>query len=97
MAARANHAPVTPRLRELDVVSEALAEAERARRELLAANERLRRSNAELRRLQRALETGLEAIDEWSEGRLRELVEQTGDELAALVHLVLDGNEGKEW
>jgi hypothetical protein len=93
MAAQAEQAPVESRFRQLGVVSEALAEAERARRELRVANERLRRSNAELRRLQRALEKGLDAIDEWSEGRLRELVEQTGDELAALVHLVLDGSE----
>jgi hypothetical protein len=86
MAARAEQARVESRFCQLHVVSEALAEVERARRELLAAN-------ARLRRLQRTLGRELDAIDEWSEGRLRELVEQAGDELAALVDLVLDGRE----
>jgi hypothetical protein len=94
MAVRAVHARVEAPFCELGVVSEALAEAERARHELLAANQRLRGSNAELRRLQMALESELDAIDEWSAGQLRELVEQTGDDLAALVQIILDGSEG---
>ncbi len=69
--------------------SDVSAEAEQARRELLGPC----RSNAELRRLQGALEQGLDAIDACSNGRLRKLVEQIGDELAALVDLVLETSE----
>jgi len=73
--------------------SDVSAEAEQARRELLAADARLRDADAELRRLQGALEQGLDAIDACSNGRLRKLVEQIGDELAALVDLVLETSE----
>jgi hypothetical protein len=61
--------------------------------ELVDANESLRRSNADLRRTQLAVTQGLDALDEWTEGRLRELVEHACDELADLVDLILDGRE----
>jgi DNA anti-recombination protein RmuC len=96
MAARAAHARDEVSSGQFDVISEALAEAEQARRDRLAASERLRRSNAELRHLQRELENRLAAIDEWSAGRLRELIEHTADELATIVHVVLDGSQGIE-
>lgn len=81
-------------VRQLELFDEALAESERARAELLVANEKLRRSNANLRRLHLAVAQGFDVLDERTEGRLRELVEQAGDELAELVDLALDGHDG---
>lgn len=79
---------------QLELFDGALAESERARAELLAANERLRRSNADLRRVQRHIARGFDVLDERTEGRLRELVEQAGDELAALVDRIVDRRDG---
>jgi hypothetical protein len=81
-------------VRQLELFDEALAESERARAELLAANERLRRSNADLRRVQRHVAEGFAVLDERTDGRLRELVEQAGDELAALVDRIVDRRDG---
>lgn len=66
----------------------------RDRDELLAANEELQRRNVELRALQLAVVRGLHVVDERTQGRLRDLVEETGDELAELVDEVLDDREG---
>ena len=57
------------------------------------ANETLRRPNAELEQLQRATADGLGALDKHTQGRLRELIEHAGDELAALIELVLNNRE----
>jgi hypothetical protein len=54
------------------------------------ANELLQRKNAELETLQLAVTQGFNFIDERTEGRLRELVEQAGDDLAALVEETFD-------
>jgi hypothetical protein len=62
-----------------------LAESERNRDELHHANAQLQKTNAELRTLQLAVAEGFNLIDERTQGRLRELVEQAGTELAALV------------
>ena len=68
-----------------ELLDGALAESERARDELHVANERLQRTNAELRTLQIAVAQGFNLIDERTQGRLRELIEEAGDDLAALV------------
>jgi hypothetical protein len=69
------------------------AEWERERAALRAANKRLQASNADLRRMQLAVAAGFDALDDWTDGVLRGLVERSGDELAALVDLVLDACE----
>jgi hypothetical protein len=55
------------------------------RSELELANERLLRTNANLRMLQIAVGQGFNLIDERTQGRLRQIVEEAGDHLAALV------------
>jgi hypothetical protein len=62
-------------------------------RHLRTENSELRRSNAELRFLLNALADGFEAINDWSGGRLRELVEQGAKDMARLVDLLVDENE----
>src|SRR6266536_12869 len=64
--------------------------SERARQELHRANERLRRRIAELDAFQVAVVQGFALIDERTHGRLIELVEEAGDELAELVDDALD-------
>jgi hypothetical protein len=76
--------------RTCEALDRALFRSERAREELRVANERLQRRNAQLQTLQLAVEDGFDWIDERTEGRLRELVAETGDELAALVDEALD-------
>jgi hypothetical protein len=61
--------------------------------QLLAANEELRRSNSNLRRLCQATADGLELLDQQTNGQLRLLVDQASDELAALVDRVLERPE----
>jgi hypothetical protein len=61
--------------------------------ELQTANEQLRRSNAELRLLLHAVAEGFEALNEWSNGRLHELIRQGAEELAAQIYSILDGND----
>ncbi len=76
---------------QLDVLGGAVVESERARAATLTlANRKLRRSNADLQRLQRATADGFAVLDEHTQGRLSVLIEHAGDELAALVDLVLD-------
>lgn len=77
---------------QLDLLGGSEAESERAR-ELAVADQALRRSNAELEQLQRATADSLGALDQHTQGRLRELVERAGDELAALIDLVLNNRE----
>ena len=71
--------------RSSKLLDDALVESERARDALNLANELLQRKNAELRTLQVAVAQGFNVIDERTQGRLRELIEQAGDDLAALV------------
>lgn len=72
---------------QLDI---ALAGSERARNDLDLANADLQRANADLRTLQIAVAQGFNLIDERTQGRLREVVEEAGDDLAALVDETLD-------
>jgi hypothetical protein len=76
--------------RTCDALDRALSRSESAREELRVANERLQRRNAQLQAVQLAVEDGFDWIDERTQGRLRELVEEAGDELAALVDEALD-------
>ena len=62
----------------------------RRRDGLRAANTELQRRNAELEAQRLAIESALDAIDDRTQGRLRELIEQSGDELAELVDDALD-------
>ncbi len=70
--------------------------AGRSDAELLAAADELRRSNADLQRLQQATAAGFELLDRQTHGELRLLVEQACDELAALVDRVLEGRGRSE-
>jgi hypothetical protein len=63
----------------------ALAESERTRDQLSTANEDLARTNLELRTMHVAMADLLNLADERTEGRLRELIEDTGSELAELL------------
>jgi hypothetical protein len=63
----------------------ALAEAERSGDELTFANEELRQANVQLRAMQIALAEALNLADARTQGRLRELIESTGEELAELL------------
>jgi hypothetical protein len=74
-----------------EVLDRDLAKSERARDELHFANERLHRRNADLRALQLAVVQGFDFINERTQGRLKELVEEAGDEFAALVDEALEG------
>lgn len=67
-----------------------LAETKRTFAELRIANVQLQQRNVELETHESAMEEALEWVDEQTQGRLRELVEAAGDELAALVNAVLD-------
>jgi hypothetical protein len=73
-----------------EMLDTVLAESERTRDELRVANSRLQQTNAELRTLQLAIAQGFNLIDERTQGRLRELVQQAGDDLAALVDETID-------
>jgi hypothetical protein len=66
-------------------LDEALSESERARDELAAANVALGRANLELRTTHVAFADLLNLADERTNGRLRELIEDTGGELADLL------------
>jgi len=80
-------------VRQLDLFASALVESEHDRAGLRATNAKLCTSNADLRWMQLAVAEGLDALDAWTEGRLREMVEEASDELAALVDLVLDARD----
>lgn len=68
----------------------ALSESERARDELAAANDDLARVNMELRVMHTAFADLLNLADERSSGRMRELIEDTGDELATLLEAEME-------
>ncbi len=76
--------------RASELLDEALAESERGRDEMQAANEKLRRANAGLRTIPVVVAQGFNLIDERTQGRLRELVDEAGDDLAALVEETFD-------
>jgi hypothetical protein len=92
MTKRGAESTTTGSADQLDLLGGSEAESERAR-ELAVADQTLRRSNAELEQLQRATADGLGALDQHTQGRLRDLVERAGDELAALIDLVLNNRE----
>jgi hypothetical protein len=73
-----------------ELLDSVLVESERTRDELHVANAQLQKTNAELRTLQLAVAQGFNLIDERTQGRLRELIEQAGDDLAALVDETLE-------
>jgi hypothetical protein len=62
----------------------------RVRDALLEANGNLRRRNTDLEAMHQAVLQGLDVIDERTQGRLWELFEETGDELAELIDEALD-------
>jgi hypothetical protein len=84
MAFRAQDA-IRTAARSSELLDDALVESERARDALNISNEVLQRKNAELRTLQIAVAQGFNVIDERTQGQLRELIEQGGDDLVALV------------
>jgi hypothetical protein len=65
-----------------------------ARKKLLKTNEDLMRRNADLEARCRAVMHGFDAIDERTQGRLWELLEEAGDEFAELVEEALDDPDG---
>ena len=71
--------------RSLALLNRVLAESKQERRNLHAANAKLERRNLELRLVQIAVAQGFTLVDERTQGRLREIVIQAGDDLAALV------------
>ncbi len=66
-------------------LDQALAVSERTRDVLLLANEELARANVQLRANHIAVGAMLNVTDERTNGRLRELVEQTGDDLLEIL------------
>ena len=95
-AARASPPDLPARLggdvlaRRLARLDAALAESERHRDQLAAANEELARTNLELRTVQVAMTDVLNLADERTHGRMRELIEDTGTELAQLLEEELE-------
>ena len=71
--------------RSLDLLNQVFAESQQARRDLTATKVKLERKNLELRMVQIAVAQGFTLVDERTQGRLREIVIQAGDDLAALV------------
>jgi hypothetical protein len=68
-----------------DHLDEAHRDSERARDELAAANQELARANVELRMLQVAMADVLNLADERTHGRMSQLIEDTGEDLAELL------------
>ena len=66
-------------------LDEALADSERSRDDLATGNEELARANLELRTMHVAIADLLNLADERTHGRMRELIQDTGDELADLL------------
>ena len=71
--------------RSLELLNQVLTDSQQARRNLGAANAKLESKNLELRMVQIAVAQGFTLVDERTQGRLREIVIQAGDDLAALV------------
>lgn len=76
--------------RSSELLDSVLTEAERERARLDLANARLQQTNVSLRMIQLAVRQGFNLIDEQTQGRLREVVEQSGGDLAALVDETLE-------
>lgn len=66
-------------------LDQALSESEHARDQLATANDELGRANLELRTMHVAFADLLNLADERTDGRMRELIEDTGGELAELL------------
>lgn len=73
-----------------ELLDGAVLESERARDQLHAANAQLRKTNADQLVTHLAVAQAFDLIDERTQGRLREVVEQAGGDLAALVEESLD-------
>ena len=78
---------------QLDLLSESAQEPKLAPTEPTVTDQELREQGGELERLQRATADSLGALDQHTQGRLRELIEHAGDELAALIELVLNNRQ----
>ncbi len=76
--------------RRYEVLGRARAESERARHDLEVENAELERRNAELKSEQLAILEGFDWVDERTNGRLSDLVQEAGDELAEFADEVLD-------
>jgi hypothetical protein len=76
--------------RRCQMLGRARAESERARHVLEVENAELERRNAELEAQHAAIVDGFEWVDEQTAGRLRDLLEAAGTELADLAEAVLD-------
>ena len=63
----------------------ALAETERTHDELAIANEDMLRANVQIRAMHIAIDELLNVADERANGRMRDLIEETGDDLVALL------------
>lgn len=72
-----------------------LADVERARDELALANEELGRANAHIRAMQIVHAELLNLADERTHGRMRELIEETGSELADFLEEELERARGR--
>jgi hypothetical protein len=89
MALRAR-AAITSAENAYSRLDESLADVERARDDLTVANEELARANARVQAMQIAHAELLNLADERTSGRMRELIEQTGGELADILEEELD-------
>jgi hypothetical protein len=89
MAARARDSIATAELAYCEH-DRALAETERARDDLAVANEDLRRANVQIQAMHIAIAELLNLADERVNGRIRKLIEETGDELVALLEAQLE-------
>jgi hypothetical protein len=76
--------------RRCELLGRARAESERARHDLEVENAELERRNAELKSEQLAILEDFDWIDERTNGRLSDLVQEAGDELAEFADEVLD-------
>jgi len=78
-----------------DRLDEAHRDSERSRDELSIANQELARTNVELRTLHVAMADLLNLADERTHGRMRELIEETGGELAEMLEQELRRTHGR--
>ncbi len=78
---------------QLDLLAESPTPPEHTHPELNVGRDKLRHRSTELEHLQRATADGLGVLDQHTQGRVRELIEHAGDELAALIDLVLKNRE----
>jgi hypothetical protein len=78
---------------QLDLLAGSAPEPKSAATEPTLTGQELCRPSGELEQLQRATADTLGSLDQHTQGRLRELIEHAGDELAALIELVLNNRE----